>query len=184
MRIGQALSEAIEILRLAYGYMCYLPKRISAKANSSNASLKLISSKTIGLGVMQLPSQCCHRWLKLRIARALNDARHQTTLATHYISVSRICQGGKPWNSNGAWLCGKRLMGWIIMKSGEENPSTLAKPVSRTNGTRGRAYPQAKYSLCSPPRKNRWLLELFVHLSLSCVWYQDTETGLGLLFLS
>jgi len=32
------------------------------------------------------------------------DIRHQRKLVTHYISVNRICQGGKPWSSNGVRL--------------------------------------------------------------------------------
>jgi len=167
----------------------YFPKRISATANSSNASLKLISSKTVGLGVYvkRLPSQCCHPcglfwlWLKLKIVGIMINIRHQRKLATHYISVNRICQGGKPWSSNGVRLY-VGLMGWIIMKSGEENPSSLAKLVSRTSGKRGRTYSQAKYSLRLPSIQNCRLLWLFSRLSLACAWCQDTETEPDSLF--
>lgn len=57
----------------------------------------------------------------LDIIRVLIVIKCNERLLAHWISVRRMCQGGKPWSSSGVRLYCKGLMGCIIIKSGDDN---------------------------------------------------------------
>lgn len=110
----------------------YFPKRISASANSSNAFLKLASSKTVGFGVYvnRLRNQCRHdrtwSWYLLRLGVVLRliIKDMDRSVWTYCISVRRICHGGNPCSSSGVRLYCMGLMGWMTIKSGDDNPAS------------------------------------------------------------